>query len=125
MKRSSLSRRQHDEILAARQRQHDTVVANLKADIVRLRSERDQFAKDRDAITATARRDAAEAASTIARLKEDLAAESSGGESTASLRRRIKSLEKQYDDAVGMGARRIEDSSRWQPGYKVSTEVAS
>jgi predicted RNase H-like nuclease (RuvC/YqgF family) len=125
MKRSSLSRRQHDEILAARQRQHDAEVANLKADIVRLRSERDQFRKDRDAITASGRRDAAEAASTIARLKEDLAAASSGGESTASLRRRIKSLEKQYDDAVGMGASRIEDSGRWQPGYKASTEVAS
>jgi predicted RNase H-like nuclease (RuvC/YqgF family) len=124
MKRSSLSRRQHDEILAARQRQHDAEVANLKADIVRLRSERDQFRKDRDAITASGRRDAAEAAGTIARLKEDLAATSSGGESTASLRRRIKSLEKQLDDAVGMGAGRIEDSSRWQPGYKAS-EVAS
>jgi hypothetical protein len=125
MKRSSLSRRQHDEILAARQRQHDAVVANLKADIVRLRNERDQFAKDRAAIAATARRDAADAAATIARLKEDLAAASSGGESTASLRRRIKSLEKQYDDAVGMGAGRIQDSSRWQPGYKASQGVAS
>jgi hypothetical protein len=40
-------------------------------------------------------------------------------------KRRADRLQKQYDDSVGMGAGRIEDSSRWQPGYKASSEVAS
>jgi chromosome segregation ATPase len=42
------------------------------------------------------------------------------------LRRRVARLEKQYDDAVGLKDSGIEDSSRWQPGYKdPKTGVAS
>jgi predicted RNase H-like nuclease (RuvC/YqgF family) len=114
MKRSSLSRRQHDEILAAIQRRHDAEIANLKADIERLRGERDQFEKDRDAITAAARRDVAKAQATIACLKEDLAAASPGGETTASLRRRIKNLQKQYDDAMGLNTSQVLEGAHWQ-----------
>lgn len=54
--RRSIPRKQHEEILAAKARQHEKELADLtvqldgvKADNERLRSERDQFAKDRDA----------------------------------------------------------------------------
>lgn len=103
MKRSSLSRRQHDQILAELQRKHDAETASLRADNARLRGERDQFEKDRDAIQATARRDAAEAHSTIARLRADLEAASGGGDDIASLRRQIRNLQKQLDDATSLG----------------------
>lgn len=103
MKRSSLSRREHDQILADVQRKHETDTASLKADVARLRTERDQFKKDRDTVTATARRDAAEAHTTIAQLREDLEAASSGGDHIPSLRRRIKQLEKALDDATSAG----------------------
>jgi chromosome segregation ATPase len=33
-------------------------------------------------------------------------------------KRRADRLQKQYDDAVGLGPGRIEDSRSWQPGYK-------
>jgi hypothetical protein len=54
MKRSLISRRQHGEILAAARRRHEAELANLQADIERLRTERDQFAKDRNAHRAAA-----------------------------------------------------------------------
>ncbi|MBE4796183.1 hypothetical protein [Streptomyces caniscabiei] len=124
MKRSSLSRRQHDQILAELQRKHDAETASLRADVARLRGERDQFAKDRDAIQATARRDAAEANATIVRLRADLDEASVGGDSIPALRRQLRTLQKKYDDAVGLGGRRIEDSSRWQPGYKTPEKAS-
>lgn len=61
MKRSLISRRQHEQELAAQRRRHEAELAALKAglraDIERLRAERTQFAKDRDT-----QRDAAKAA---------------------------------------------------------------
>ncbi|MBD9700707.1 hypothetical protein IHE56_01085 [Streptomyces sp. ID01-12c] len=118
MKRSSLSRREHDRILADVQRKHDAETAGLKADNARLRAERDQFAKDRDAIKTAARRAEAEANATITRLRADLDEASAGGDSVPALRRQLRTLQKQYDDALGLPVGRIEDSSRWQPGYK-------
>jgi chromosome segregation ATPase len=123
MKRSSLSRRQHDQIIAELQRRHDAATASLKADVARLRAERDQFEKDRDTVAATARRDLAAADATISRLRADLVEASTGGDSIPALRRQLRTLQKQYDDAVGLKPRHIEDSSRWQPGYK-TPEVA-
>lgn len=40
-------------------------------------------------------------------------------------RRRADHLQKQLDDAVGLPPGRIEDSRRWQPGYKPKKENAS
>jgi predicted nucleic acid-binding Zn-ribbon protein len=114
MKRSSLSRREHDRIIADLKRRHDAETANLRADVARLRAERDQFAKDRDAVTATARRDAAEAHATIARLKEDLDAASQGGDHIPALRRRIKHLEKQLDDATHFGDIGVPAAEDWR-----------
>ncbi|MDX2841456.1 hypothetical protein PV377_21190 [Streptomyces ipomoeae] len=39
-------------------------------------------------------------------------------EDSATLRNQIRHLQRQLDDAVGLPPGRIEDSSRWQPGYK-------
>jgi hypothetical protein len=124
MKRSSLSRREHDRILADVQRRHDAETAGLKADVARLRGERDQFAKDRDAIKTAARRAEAEANATITRLRADLDEASVGGDSIPALRRQLRTLQKKYDDAVGLGGRQPEDSSRWQPGYKTPEEAS-
>jgi predicted nucleic acid-binding Zn-ribbon protein len=45
---------------------------------------------------------------------------------TGRLKRRVAHLQRQLDDAVGLPPGRIEDSSRWQPGYKdPKTGVAS
>lgn len=121
MKRLSLSRRQHDQILAGVRRRHEAEVSNLKADNERLRGERDQFAKDRDAIASTAQRDAASAASTITRLREDLDSVSSGGDNIPALRRRIKHLEKELDNALGMPPGGLLDSAPWQPGNVAPT----
>lgn len=41
------------------------------------------------------------------------------------LQRRLDRLQKQYDDAVGLGGGCVEDSGRWQPGYKAPGEVSS
>jgi uncharacterized coiled-coil DUF342 family protein len=114
MKRSSLSRREHDRILAEQQRRHDAETAGLKADVARLRAERDQFEKDRNAVQAAARRDAASAAATIAQLREDLDAASNGGDHIPSLRRRIKQLEKQLDDATSLGDVGIPARDDWR-----------
>lgn len=39
-------------------------------------------------------------------------------------KRRADRLQKQYDDAVGLGGGRIEDSRRWQPGYKAPEKTS-
>lgn len=39
-------------------------------------------------------------------------------------RRRADQLQKQYDNAVGLGGRRPEDSRRWQPGYKAPEKAS-
>lgn len=122
MKRSSLSRREHDRIVAELQRRHENETASLRADVARLRGERDQFEKDRNAIQAAARRDLATADATITRLRADLDEASSGGDSIPALRRQLRTLQKEYDDAVGLKPSHIEDSSRWQPGYKPATK---
>jgi glutaredoxin-related protein len=114
MKRSSLSRREHDRILAEQQRRHDAETAGLKADVARLRAERDQFAKDRDAIQATARRDAAEANATIVRLRADLDEASVGGDSIPALRRQLRTLQKQLDDATSIGDVGIPAGTDWR-----------
>lgn len=46
-------------------------------------------------------------------------------ENSAALNARIRHLERQLDDAVGLSPGRIEDSRRWQPGYQTSKEDAS
>lgn len=138
---------------------HEAVLADRE----RIRGERDQFAKDRDAIKA-----AAEAASEryndtaivnelltedLTKLRRQLAAsqEVEGAlarqvhemaqpveptdaemdsmnlliEERDRERRRADHLQRQLDDAVGLPAGRIEDSRRWQPGYKPKKESAS
>ncbi len=40
-------------------------------------------------------------------------------------KKRADRLQRQYDDAVGLKAGRIEDSSRWQPGYNNQKPGAS
>lgn len=40
------------------------------------------------------------------------------GSETGRLKRRVAHLQKQLDDAVGLPPGRIEDSRRWQPGFK-------
>lgn len=40
------------------------------------------------------------------------------GSETGRLKRRVAHLQRQLDDAVGLSPGRIEDSSRWQPGYQ-------
>lgn len=125
-------------------RRYEADLAAVTADRERVRGERDQFRRDRDAHK-TAAKTAAEKytdacivneclTEELCTLKEQLAeARALADDSLASQlraqlkreKRRADRLQKQYDDAVGMGAGRIEDSSRWQPGYKASTEVAS
>ena len=39
-------------------------------------------------------------------------------EDSAALRNQIRHLQRRLDDAVGLAPGRIEDSSRWQPGYE-------
>ena len=106
MKRGSLiSRRQHEEALANLRRAHQAEVDRLTADNERLRAERNQFKKDRDAHKA-----AAEAAN--ARLAEPVNAKDL---SSNALRRRLRHLEKELDNATFLEAGRPQDSSRWQP----------
>lgn len=45
-------------------------------------------------------------------------AESTSFEDSASLKNKIRHLQKRLDDAVGLAGRVPEDSSQWQPGYK-------
>lgn len=117
MKPRFMPRSQHEAVVARLNRLHAEELAVVNEDRERLRKERNQFEQDRERVTA-------EAAATIARLQRDLKG-ASGGESKEALRRRIRQLEKQYDDAVGRPAGRIEDSSRWQPGYRDPKEAAS
>ena len=125
-----VSRRAHEAVLADRER---------------IRSERDQLVKDRDAQRLAAetasslftRTDEELAAVTIVNtcLTEDLTAvrerlaevEAASCDTAATHwraeakreKKRADALQKAYDDAVGLKPRRIEDSSRWQPGYKM------
>lgn len=105
MKRGSLiSRRQHEEALTNLRRAHQAEVARLTADNERLRAERNQFAKDRDTHKA-----AAEAAQ--ARLEEPANAKNLN---VNALLRRIKSLEKQLDDATSLDAPAVAAGETWQ-----------
>ena len=125
MRRSSMPRRQHEEILAAQQRRHQEDLSKLIAELAdvtkdrdRLRAERDQFKKDRDAHKSaadTARKQLAQHGDPQPQLPPDV----------KSLQARIRHLQRQLDDAVGLPPGRIEDSSRWQPGYKPAKESAS
>jgi uncharacterized coiled-coil DUF342 family protein len=114
-----MPRRQHEEILAAQQRRHQDDLGKLTAELAdvtrdrdRLRGERDQFKRDRDAHKSaadTARKQLAEhGADTTPQLPPDV----------RSLQARIRHLEKQLDNATFLPPGRIEDSSRWQPGYQ-------
>ena len=128
--RRSIPRRQHEQILAAAHLRHQqdldkanartadalARIAALTADRDRLRAERNQFEQDRDRVTEQAAKDAALAADRIAGLEQELKA--ARRPETEALRRRVAQLERQYDDAVGLRTGRIEDSSRWQPGYQ-------
>ena len=132
MRRSSIPRRQHEQILTDERLRHqnelDQVRAKLREaedrlkalsqDRERLREERNQFEQDRDTHKKAAEKAAAQ-------LESVLAAPVPGSEGTAPLRRRIRQLEKQYDEAVGLGASRPVDSSRWQPGYQDPKQATS
>jgi chromosome segregation ATPase len=123
MRRSSIPRRQHEQILADAHLRHqqeldqtkalltetETRLQVVSADRERLRGERAQFEKDRDTYKTAA-----------ARLERELSAPATGPGDTAGLQRRIRHLEKQLDDAVGLPAGRVEDSSRWQPGHQAT-----
>lgn len=125
MRRSSMPRRQHEEILAAQQRRHQEDLSKLIAELAdvtkdrdRLRAERDQFKKDRDAHKSaadTARKQLAQHGDPQPQLPPDV----------KSLQARVRNLQRQLDDAVGLPPGRIEDSSRWQPGYKPAKETTS
>lgn len=56
------------------------------------------------------------------RYRAELAAER---QRTSHLRRRADRLQRRLDEAVGLGPRRIEDSSQWQPAHKAPKEGAS
>lgn len=119
-------------------RRYELELDAVKADRERIRGERDQFKQDRDAqrtAAKTAARQFDEAGSVIACLTDDLAAarerlavveaaacDTAAAQWQAQARRekkRADRLQKQYDDAVGLKPRGVEDSSRWQPGYKM------
>lgn len=118
MRRSSMPRRQHEEILAAQQRRHQEDLGKLAAELAdvtrdrdRLRGERDQFKRDRDSHKSaadTARKQLAQHGDPQPQLPPDV----------KSLQARVRHLQRQLDDAVGLPPGRIEDSSRWQPGYQ-------
>ena len=135
---------------------------SVNADRERLRGERDQFAKDRNAFKYAAEQASEKCTDTAIvndRLTEELAtararlAASMDAESALaqqihemaqpveptdaeldditrltreldSEKRRADRLQKQYDDAVGLGGGRIEDSRRWQPGYKAPEKTS-
>lgn len=109
----------------------------LEADRERIRGERDQFLKDRNAAQAATEKAAAlftradealaAVSKTNARLTEELAEaraqadDSQVGRLRAELKREQRSVgewQKKYYDAVGLGPGRIEDSRSWQPGYQ-------
>jgi DNA repair exonuclease SbcCD ATPase subunit len=125
MRRSSLSRRQHDDILAAQQRRHEQELGRLTAELAdvtrdrnRLRVERDDFKRDRDAYKSaadTARKQLAQRGDDTAPLLPP---------DVRSLQSQIRHLQKRLDDAVGLPPGRIEDSSRWQPGYKTPEKAS-
>jgi hypothetical protein len=98
-----MPRRQHEEILAAQQRRHQTELDKLHAELTdtardrdRLRAERDQFRQDRDAHKSaadTARKQLAQHGDPPPALPEDV----------RSLRAYVRKLEKQLDDATALG----------------------
>ncbi|WP_200309139.1 hypothetical protein [Streptomyces adelaidensis] len=136
-----VSRRQHEAVLADRER---------------IRSERNQFAKDRDTYKSAAETAAekyTDAAIVNDRLTEELVevraklADSMAVEGALAAqihvmaghdlppevemnpmtrvtreleleRERADRLQRQLDDAAGLPPGRVEDSSRWQPGYQ-------
>ena len=125
-------------------RRHENDLNAVKADRERIRGERDQFKQDRDAqrtAAKTAARQFDDAGSVIACLTHDLAAareriaeveaaacDTAAAQWQAQARRekkRADRLQKQYDDAVGLKPRGVEDSSRWQPGYVAPKADAS
>lgn len=135
--RRSVPRRQHEQILAAEKLRHqqDLDKANahthdaqarieaLTADLARVKGERDQFRQDRDRVTEQAAKDAATAADVVDGLQQELKA--ARRPETEALRRRVAQLEKQYDDAVGLGSKLPADSRRWQPGYQDPKQATS
>lgn len=115
MRRSSMPRRQHDDILAAQQRRHQEDLGKLHAELAdvtkdrdRLRGERDDFKRDRDAhksAAETARRQLAETgADLVPALPPDV----------RSLQARIRHLEKQLDDATSLGDIGIPAREDWR-----------
>ena len=143
-----VSRRQHEAVLADRER---------------IRSERNQFAKDRDAFKAAAEAASEKYTDTVivndrlteelvevrAKLADSLAVEESLAAQIHVLvghdlppevglnpmvdvirerdaeKQRADRLQRQLDELVGLPPGRVEDSSRWQPGYKPAKESAS
>jgi septal ring factor EnvC (AmiA/AmiB activator) len=114
MRRSSMPRRQHEEILAAQQRRHQEDLSKLIAELAdvtkdrdRLRAERDQFKKDRDAHKSaadTARKQLAQHGDPLPQLPPDV----------RSLQAYVRKLEKQLDDATSMGDVGIPAREDWR-----------
>lgn len=136
---------------------------SVNADRERLRGERDQFAKDRDAFKYAAEQASEKYTDTaivndcltedLTKIREQLAASQQVEGALArqihdmaqpvdpddayldditrltnerdSEKKRADHLQRELDNALGLGDRRVEDSSRWQPGYKPAKESAS
>jgi hypothetical protein len=127
-----VSRRRYDELA-------DDYSA-LHADRERIRNERTQFAKDRELFKREAEKytDACIVneclTEELATVREQLAEAQAQFADTAvaewsrkarAEKKRADRLQKQYADAVGLRAGRIEDSSRWQPGYQDPKKATS
>ena len=114
MRRSSMPRRQHEEILAGQQRRHQDDLGKLIAELAdvtrdrdRLRAERDQFERDRDvhkSAADTARKQLAGHGADTTPLPPDV----------RSLQARIRHLEKQLDDATSLGDIGIPAREDWR-----------
>lgn len=119
-------------------RRYEADLDAVKADRERIRGERDQFKQDRDAFKRAAESVSEKYTDTcianeclthdLDAVRERLAEVEAASCDTAAAqwqaqarreRKRADALQKAYDDAVGLKPRGVEDSSRWQPGYKV------
>jgi chromosome segregation ATPase len=87
------------------------------------RTGRDYMARERDDLA----RQLADSRARADRLSQQLAAVEGrrleSGDAVSRLERRLKALQDRYDQAVGLGRGRIEDSAPWQPGREKPKEA--